>query len=637
VTADPTQVAPGGTVAFDASASFDPDGSIKAYEFDLDGNGTYEIGPTTDPTHAIAYPAAEGKRTVPVGVRVTDSQDLQDTVVLMVPVTVAPQAQISPSSATPLSQTFVTFDAGASTDPDGTIVRYQWDLDGSGSFETDTQRSATASKAYAKPGPVTVKVLVTDDNGATAVEQTTITVANRPPVAALTAPSPVVAGRAHTFSAATSVDPDGKIKRYDWDLDLDGRYETTTGTSPTYTRTFAAGGAAAIAVQVTDEQNVVDAKRLDFQVRHAPAVDLAASANPVSLRRSTTLSAAVTDADSPLDGMTYAWDLDADGQFDDAAGPGPHPVTFATAGTRRLGVRVTDSDLATTTRTLDVVVRNAAPVARVTGPDAVQRGQSLTLDASASSDPDGAVVAYAWDLDGDGRFERQTGATPTTSTAFANAGYLQPRVQVTDDDGATQVAGVQVHVTDPPPPAPEPQPEPQPGDGGTGGTDTGGTDTGAQPPAGGSGSTPAPPADPPAPVGGTPPGGDPGTQGGPVAPARPRAVLSGAAIQRVTSVLRRGVSLTCTAVAEGRCELELFVSRTDARRLRLKKPSARTRVGRASVVLEGGKAQRVAVRLSPAVRRGLRRAGRIRLLARGFAVNGAGERVVLQRVVLVRR
>ena len=32
----------------------------------------------------------------------------------------------------------MTFDASASADPDGTIAKYEWDLDGNGTYETDT-------------------------------------------------------------------------------------------------------------------------------------------------------------------------------------------------------------------------------------------------------------------------------------------------------------------------------------------------------------------------------------------------------------------------------------------------------------------------------------------------------------------
>jgi hypothetical protein len=62
----------------------------------------------------------------------------------------------------------VTFDASGSTAPaGGRIVRYQWDLDGNGSLETDTAASPTTAHTYLT-GPVTVTLQVTDDRGRTA-------------------------------------------------------------------------------------------------------------------------------------------------------------------------------------------------------------------------------------------------------------------------------------------------------------------------------------------------------------------------------------------------------------------------------------------------------------------------------------
>ena len=62
----------------------------------------------------------------------------------------------------------MTFNAAGSSDPDGTIAKYEWDLDGNGSFETDTGTTATTTRTYASAGTVTVGLRVTDNNGATA-------------------------------------------------------------------------------------------------------------------------------------------------------------------------------------------------------------------------------------------------------------------------------------------------------------------------------------------------------------------------------------------------------------------------------------------------------------------------------------
>ena len=57
----------------------------------------------------------------------------------------APTAVINSSTSDPLLSSTVTFDASSSNLPFGTITDYRWDLDGSGTFATDTGTTPTVS------------------------------------------------------------------------------------------------------------------------------------------------------------------------------------------------------------------------------------------------------------------------------------------------------------------------------------------------------------------------------------------------------------------------------------------------------------------------------------------------------------
>ncbi|HEX6597333.1 MAG TPA: PKD domain-containing protein, partial [Acidimicrobiales bacterium] len=111
------------------------------------------------------------------------------------------------------------------------------------------------------------------------------------------------------------------------------------------------------------------------------------------------------DATGSTAGATYAWDLDGDGQFDDATGPAPS-ATFATAGAHVVGLKVTNDagrsalDYANVTATGGN--RPPAITAATPGPAAaasVTVGQSQAFSVTAS-DPDGDALTYAWTLDG---------------------------------------------------------------------------------------------------------------------------------------------------------------------------------------------------------------------------------------------
>ena len=72
------------------------------------------------------------------------------------------------------------------------------------------------------------------------------------------------------------------------------------------------------------------------------------------------------------------------------------------------------------------VVDNKLPSVSLTGPDAGKTNTDLTF-AAAGSDPDGSISQYAFDLDGDGRFEYDNGKNGTVTARFPNAGRLQRR------------------------------------------------------------------------------------------------------------------------------------------------------------------------------------------------------------------
>src|SRR4029453_3434778 len=121
-----------------------------------------------------------------------------------------------------------------------TIVSYQWDLDGDGTFETNTGTNPVATHSYPAEGSFDVRLRVTDNGGATDLAVRTITVLdNQPPTAAFTVnPNPVVVGQNASFNGSGPADPDGTIAKYEWDFDGNGTYEVNAGATATTTHGF---------------------------------------------------------------------------------------------------------------------------------------------------------------------------------------------------------------------------------------------------------------------------------------------------------------------------------------------------------------------------------------------------------------
>lgn len=74
-------------------------------------------------------------------------------------------------------------------------------------------------------------------------------------------------------------------------------------------------------------------------------------------------------------------------------------------------------------------------------PQRVAGGQTVRYSAAGSADPEGLPLRYAWDLDGNGTFDKATGGRPTTTANFEESTTLMPRVKVLDPHGAEAVAG----------------------------------------------------------------------------------------------------------------------------------------------------------------------------------------------------
>jgi hypothetical protein len=100
-----------------------------------------------------------------------------------------------------------------------------------------------------------------------------------------------------------------------------------------------------------------------------------------------------------------------------------------------------------------VTVDTRSPTARVTAtPDPALTGDSVGLDASASSPGGAAIDSYEWDLDGDGSYETSTGASPVASRTYDTPGDRHIGVRATDAAGRVGTGEVLLHVT----PAPLP-------------------------------------------------------------------------------------------------------------------------------------------------------------------------------------
>ncbi len=108
-----------------------------------------------------------------------------------------------------------------------------------------------------------------------------------------------------------------------------------------------------------------------------------------------------TDADG--DTLSYAWDLDGDGAYNDSTSPKPSR-TYDTAGNRNVGLKVTDSRGASDTLDQPLVISagNSPPTATITQPGAIKWkvGQEIPFSGSATDPQEGTLPSskLSWSL-----------------------------------------------------------------------------------------------------------------------------------------------------------------------------------------------------------------------------------------------
>jgi PKD repeat protein len=173
----------------------------------------------------VSVNSSGGSATLNAGVSVNDNK--------------APVAKFTytPNQGT-IASTFA-FDASTSTDPDGTIQSYKWEIS-----DGTKPQGKIIHKQFKDIGDYTIQLTVTDNKGGTSSIQKEITVGdNLPPDASFSVdPTKGTQYTIFTFDATSSTDPDGSLSGYQWDFgdgkkgtgarvthkyDTEGSYEVT--------------------------------------------------------------------------------------------------------------------------------------------------------------------------------------------------------------------------------------------------------------------------------------------------------------------------------------------------------------------------------------------------------------------------
>lgn len=497
-----------------ATLSFDPDAGcadeIVEYAWDLDGDGLFS-GPADRQGEAVTLTAPEVASLLPEAplgathlavtraLRVTDRLGATDTV----PVTLLRQPQgpvisirqwPNPAPINPTTgRAVIQLDARQSghPDPDRHIQAFQWDLDNDGIFERtaeDTGLSTITMERVTLPlpprgavPPITIRVRAVDDLGRAQVQSYDVrrVVGAAPPTAdADPADHPergyhVLVGDDLTLDASASFDPDTDgdyIRRYRWDVLNDGSYDVErvdadgdgaearsvlTAAQLTALGVVELGRPYPLRLQVRDSQALAgeDTTTITLHPRD-PIIRAQIRPTPAACGPGARILFDIADSghDHPdIELVSWAWDLDGDGEYDDSDAPQLWAAAdrFTFGAPLEVGLRIEDSagGVATERFTLPITGGNRPPVARAGIAYHIALGDDLVLDAGETYDPDAGCgdgpVSYRWDLDGDGEIDVESDAALVTVTwaelvalGVDGRGTWRPTLTVTDGLGA---------------------------------------------------------------------------------------------------------------------------------------------------------------------------------------------------------
>ena len=161
-----------------------------------------------------------------------------------------------------------------------------------------------------------------------------------------------------------------------------------------------------------------------------------------------------TDADGDI--RSHVWSFG-----DGASGTGQTVThTFASSGTFTVRLEVTDTDglSSSTTHQVHVTEAQSPPTADFfyhaagasveDAPGPFLPGELILFDASSSTDPDGRILEYAWDWDGDSQFE-ELSHQPTAEHAFDTPGMYPVTLRVIDSSGLLGFMTKTIEVAEP--------------------------------------------------------------------------------------------------------------------------------------------------------------------------------------------
>jgi predicted esterase len=465
------------SITLDASASYDPDGGLKAYEWTKVGGPDATItNPKSKTTTVTNLNAGTYKfKLVVWGDNWVPANP--DTVIVQVNaapvVNKAPVAVAGSDATITLPANSVSLNGAASYDADGSIAAYAWSkISGPVQGTITNANTANATASNLAEGTYSFRLQVTDNKNAVSADTVVVTVKAAPvPPATGNRNVLVNAGEDLTvilpdnktiLNGSATYDPDGETKAYTWRMISgpsaciisDAKSSIALASNlvqGTYRFELRAWGDNWVPMADT---MIVTVKAPVTAGNIAPVVSAGSPLTIMQPANTVTLNGSAThDIDGSI--IAYRWTK--------VSGPDQYLIVDPTAvspavinlavGTYRFCLQATDDDNATNTDTVTVVVqpRGNTPPIPVGGKDITIAlpVNSVNVDGSASYDVDGEIKAYLWRyISGPSSYSIANDRNAKTTISNLVRGTYRFELMVWGDNWYPQADTITVSVTD---------------------------------------------------------------------------------------------------------------------------------------------------------------------------------------------
>jgi len=367
-----------------------------------------------------------------------------------------PIANAGDNQTSEVGQAF-TLDGSGSYDPDpGDQINYLW------SAPTDIVLSSSTTEAeltFTIPSQVKTGTeyrfsLVVNDGkgGVSAVDEVVVTVSNSTPVANAGPDQNGKVGDVINLDGGDSTDANGDELSYSWTLtDPDGKtvdLTSATSATPSFTPTVAGSYQASLVVNDGQDDSKISNITITVTTNQKPIAN-AGIDQKAQVGDNITLDGS-NSSDADDDSLTYQWTPPSGLSLENASAVKPALTipTNTVAGTLTFSLVVEDTKgEKSDPDTMQITIINSVPVANAGADQNAEVGDSIGLDASASSDPNGDDLSYSWTSHQGILLSDNKIAKPSFTIANGSkAGILNFSVTVNDGHGGTATDNVDVSV-----------------------------------------------------------------------------------------------------------------------------------------------------------------------------------------------